>query len=240
MPQQRPRTTGNRLPSPRSIPLSAFHIVVGNKNYSSWSLRGWLAMKQVDQPFEETVVPLDQADTRQEILRHSPSGKVPTLLHEGRTIWDSLAICEYLAELFPEAGLWPEDRQARAHARSVSSEMHAGFADLRKTLPMNIRRRPAAFPIGDSVRAEIQRICAIWRECRRNAAERDGDEGFLFGRYSIADMMYAPVVWRFHSYGVDLPDSCAAYAELMRGLPAMKDWARAAGDEPWVIEKDER
>lgn len=220
--------------------MSAFHIIIGNKNYSSWSLRGWLAMRQVDQPFEETVIPLDESDTHQEILRHSPSGKVPALLHEGRVVWDSLAICEYLAELFPDAALWPQDPADRAQARAVSAEMHAGFADLRKTLPMNIRRKPSAFPIGDPVRADIQRICSIWRECRKHAAEKPDDAGYLFGRYSIADMMYAPVVWRFHSYGVDLPESCATYAELMRNHPAMKEWAHGAGDEPWVIEKDEK
>ncbi len=220
--------------------MSTFQIIIGNKNYSSWSLRAWLAMRHVGAPFEEIVIPLDEDDTHREILRHSPSGKVPALLHDGRTVWDSLAICEYLAEIFPEAGMWPADAGARAHARSVSAEMHAGFADLRKTLPMNIRRKPGAFPIGDSVREQIQRICSIWRDCRLHYGQREGDDGFLFGHYTIADMMYAPVVWRFHSYGVDMPESAAAYAALMREQPAMKDWAHAAGDEPWVIEKDEK
>lgn len=220
--------------------MSEFHITIGNKNYSSWSLRGWLALRQTDQPFEETVIPLDENDTHQEILRNSPSGRVPALRHDGKTVWDSLAICEYLAELFPQAGLWPDDRDDRAHARAISAEMHAGFADLRKTLPMNIRRKPGAFPIGETVRADIARICAIWRDCRNHSTAKDGDEGFLFGRYSIADMMYAPVVWRFHSYGVDLPESCAAYADLMRAHPAMKEWAAAARDEPWIIEGEEK
>jgi glutathione S-transferase len=220
--------------------LSVFHIVIGNKNYSSWSLRAWLALRHVGQPFEETVVPLDQDDTRQEILRYTPSGKVPALIHEGRAIWDSLAICEYLAELFPEARMWPEDRLARAHARSISAEMHAGFADLRKTLPMNIRRKPSAFPIGDSVRLEIQRVCAIWRDCRKTYGDQEGDEGFLFGHYTIADMMFAPVVWRFYSYAIDMPEMAAAYAAHMREQPAMKEWAKDAHDEPWVIEKDEK
>ena len=220
--------------------MSVFHIIVGNKNYSSWSLRGWLAVHHVGLPYEETVIPLDQPDTRQEILRHTPSGKVPALVHEGRAVWDSLGICEYLAETFPEANMWPDDREARAHARSISAEMHSGFADLRKTLPMNIRRRPGAFPIGDGVRLEIQRICSIWRDCRNTYGGREGDAGFLFGRYSIADMMYAPVVWRFHSYAIDMPETAAAYAALMREQPAMKEWARAANDEPWVIEKEEK
>ncbi|MEZ5669894.1 MAG: glutathione S-transferase family protein [Alphaproteobacteria bacterium] len=222
--------------------MSDFQLVIGNKNYSSWSLRAWLALRQTGADFEEILVPLDEPDTHLEILRHSPSGRVPCLLHEGRAIWDSLAICEYLAELFPEAGLWPADRAARAHARSISAEMHSGFAALRSIMPMNIRRKPGAFPIGEPVRADIARICSIWRDCcnRYHADDDPDDPGFLFGAFGAADAMYAPVVWRFHSYGVDLPESCAGYAQRIRALPAMKEWADAARDEPWVIESEEK
>lgn len=219
--------------------MSAFHLIIGNKNYSSWSLRGWLAMRHTDEPFEETLVPLDESNTRQEILRHSPSGMVPVLRHQDRVIWDSLAIAEYLAELFPDKRFWPADRDARARARAISAEMHSGFSSLRSSMPMNVRRKPSGYPIGDPVREDIARICAIWRDCRNHAAALERDEGFLFGGYSIADMMFAPVVWRFHSYVVDLPESCAAYAELMRNLEPMKEWAAAARDEPWVSERME-
>ena len=219
--------------------MSAFHLIIGNKNYSSWSLRGWLAMRHVGEPFEETLIPLDESDTHREILRHSPSGKVPCLLHDGRAIWDSLAICEYLHELFPAARLWPEDRKARAHARSVSAEMHSGFSALRASMPMNIRRKPGTLDIGEAERADIVRICAIWRDCHNSYNDSD-DQGFLFGAFSAADIMFAPVVWRFYSYGVDLPETCAAYARNLREMPSMTEWADAARDEPWVIEREER
>ena len=211
-------------------------LVTGNKNYSSWSLRPWLALEHAGAPFEEILVPLDQPDTHARIAEWSPTGRVPAL-HDGEVrVWDSLAICEYVAELFPEAHLWPEDRAARACARSVSAEMHAGFAALRGAMPMNVRARlPGQSRTPDSLR-DVERVRALWSECRA----RFGQDGpFLFGRFSIADAMYAPVVFRFRTYDVALDAGQRAYLEQMLQHPAMQKWARAAEQEPWSIAADD-
>jgi glutathione S-transferase len=213
---------------------------IGNKKYSSWSLRPWLALKHTGAPFAEVLIPLDQPETKSAIGRSSPSGRVPVLRHGDVIVWESLAICEHLAEVFPAARLWPQDPVARAHARAVSSEMHAGFTDLRRHLPMDLGRR---WPLGDRlVRAEadIARVCAIWRECREHFGKRGvNDAGdFLFGGFTIADAMYAPVTTRFLTYGVPLDPVCAAYVEAMSRWPAMREWAEAARAEPWVIHYD--
>jgi glutathione S-transferase len=213
--------------------VSNFRLVIGNKTYSSWSLRAWLVLKRTAQPFEEVVVALDQTDTRAAILRHSPSGRVPVLRHGEVTVWESLAIAEYLAEVFPDAGLWPAERAARAVARAVSGEMHAGFAALRAHLPMDVHRRhpcPAVIP---AVAADIARITGIWRDCR---ARFGGDGPFLFGRFGIADAMYAPVASRFTTYAVELDPASTAYVEAIRTEPAMQEWLEAARREPWVID----
>jgi glutathione S-transferase len=212
--------------------MSELTLVVGSKNYSSWSLRPYLALAHTGQPFQEVVVALDAPDTAAHIARYSPSGRVPVLRHGELTLWDSLAICEYLAESFPEARLWPEDRAARAVARSVTAEMHSGFAALRQSLPMNIRaRRPGQGQDVPGVRADVQRIQALWSECR----QRFGQGGpFLFGAFSIADAFYAPVVTRFVTYGVELDAVGAAYRDAVLGLPAMRRWTEEAAAEPPV------
>jgi glutathione S-transferase len=211
--------------------VASFTLVVGNKNYSSWSLRPWLAMRQAGIAFDEVVIPLYRADSRAALLRHSPAGKVPALKDGSRTVWDSLAIMEYLAESFPAAGLWPNDAAARALARSISADMHAGFLALRTAMPMNLREHLPGRERGGAA-ADIERVTAIWRDCRR----RFGDGGpFLFGAFSIADAMYAPVATRFRTYGVELDRTCQAYADAVLALPAFLEWQAAAREEPWVI-----
>ncbi len=211
-------------------------IYLGNKNYSSWSLRPWLALKQTGAAFDEEVIPLSEAATRSTVLRFSPSGSVPALKHNELTVWDSLAICEYLAETFPQAKLWPEDKAARAVARAVSAEMHSGFAALRDHLPMNMR---SSFPnrgVTPEVQADINRITAIWRDCRK----RFGADGpFLFGGFTIADAMYAPVVSRFRTYKVELEEVAQAYTDAVWALPALQEWLTAAKNEPMIIESAE-
>ncbi|MCK9383076.1 MAG: glutathione S-transferase family protein [Nevskia sp.] len=203
-------------------------LVIGNKNYSSWSLRPWLALKVAEIPFEEILIPLYQADSKARQLAFSPAGKVPILVDGAVTIWDSLAILEYVAEQYPDRGLWPRAIAARAHARSVSAEMHAGFAALRTAMPMNCRATLAGKGHTPEALADIARIAAIWGDCRA----RYGNDGpFLFGAFSNADAFYAPVVTRFLTYGVALPDVCRAYVNTVRALPAMREWYAAADVE---------
>ena len=202
-------------------------LVIGNKNYSSWSLRPWLALKQAGIAFHEVAVELYGPDSKAQILTHSPSGKVPALIDAGLTVWDSMAICEYAAEIEPS--LWPRQREARAVARAVSAEMHAGFAALRSRMPMNCKAALPGEGRTPEVERDIARIAALWEECR----DRFGGGGaFLFGAFSIADAMYAPVVWRFRTYAVALPSAARAYAEAMAALPAMQEWLAAALAEP--------
>jgi glutathione S-transferase len=202
-------------------------LVIGNKNYSSWSLRPWLAMKVAGLAFEEERIPLDQPQTKASILRHSPTGKVPCLIDGALTVWDSLAICEYVNETHAGGRLWPADRAARATARSVAAEMHSGFAALRMNLSMDIRaRKPergrAAQERAD-VQADITRVVAIWTGCL------DASGGpMLFGEFSIADAFFAPVVTRFATYGVALPPLLAAYSERVFALSPMREWVAAA------------
>ncbi|MCZ6848714.1 MAG: glutathione S-transferase family protein [Alphaproteobacteria bacterium] len=205
--------------------MSRLTIVIGSKRLSSWSLRGWLALKLSGARFDEVVIPLDQPSTRQRILEHSPAGRVPILKDGAVTVWDSLAICEYLAERFPEAGLWPEGAEARAHARVVAAEMHAGFAALRRDMAMDCpARRPGQGQTPGAL-ADIARVSEIWRDCRR----RFGSGGdFLFGRPGAADAMYAPVVSRFVTYDVPLDEVSAAYRDAVLALPAMREWLAAA------------
>ncbi|HEY3920437.1 MAG TPA: glutathione S-transferase family protein [Stellaceae bacterium] len=213
--------------------MAEFTIYLGNKNYSSWSLRGWLMLKQTGIAFDEVVIPLYEPQSRPEILRHTPSGKLPTLVHGKVTVWESLAIGEYLAELFPAAGLWPKDAPARAHARTISNEMHAGFLPLRRHFPMNMR---SAFDraIIPEIQGDIDRITALWRDCRRRYGA-GGD--FLFGAFSIADAMYAPVVSRFRTFRLPLEGEVEAYAAAMTAWPAYQEWLGAARNEPMVIEQ---
>ena len=217
--------------------MADFTLVIGNKNYSSWSLRGWLMAKIAGIEFDEIVVPLDRPETQAAIRKHSPSGRVPVLLHRGLAVWESLAIAEYLNDLKPEAGLWPPSAAARAHARAISCEMHAGFMDLRNNMPMNIR---ASFPgkrMTPGVRADIERITGLWRDCRKRfAGAFPKDDGFLFGTFGAADAMFAPVVTRFKTYSVTLDSDADAYCAAVLAHPAMKEWADAAAHEPWLID----
>jgi glutathione S-transferase len=206
--------------------VSELTLVIGNKNYSSWSLRPWIAMKVAGIAFTEHRIPLYGPESKKAILVYSPAGKVPCLVDEDLRIWDSLAICEYLAEKHP--GLWPQDPAARAVARSISAEMHSGFPNLRTHMSMNIRKRyPDKGRTPESM-ADVARIIAMWSDCRA----RYGKEGpYLFGKFSIADAMYAPVVLRFRTYAVELPPDCRAYADAILALPATQDWIAAAEAE---------
>ncbi|MDX9860780.1 MAG: glutathione S-transferase family protein [Rhodospirillales bacterium] len=207
-------------------------LVIGNKNYSSWSLRAWLVLKRTGVKFDEILVSLMRPETRADILVHSPSGKVPLLRYGDDRVWDSLAIAEYLAERFPAAGLWPADAGARAVARSVTAEMHAGFMALRRALPMNLRAHLAGRRWADDVEADIARIQEIWTTCR----QRYGAGGpFLFGGFTIADAFYAPVVGRFHTYDVPLSAPCQAFADAVWQAPDMRAWVAAAAAEPQAI-----
>lgn len=202
-------------------------LIIGNKNYSSWSLRSWLLMRQLDIPFDEELVWLYEGEDEQARLRAlSPSGKVPCLVDGDYVVWDTLAIAEYLAERFPTRGVWPADARLRAQARSVAAEMHSGFVDLRSAMPMNVRKRFENVPVSPAVRANIDRISTVWKE----ALAASGGP-FLFGRFSAADAFYAPVVWRFRNYGVKLDAALEAYMDRMLALPAMQAWAEASAVE---------
>lgn len=220
--------------------MADFTLVIGNKNYSSWSLRGWLMARTAGLEFEEIVIPLDLPDTQASIRKHSPSGRVPVLLHRGLAVWESLAIAEYLNDIRPEAGLWPASVSARAHARSISTEMHAGFMDLREKMPMNIRASMPGKGMTAAVRADIERITSMWRDCRKRfAGAAPRDDGFLFGAFSAADAMYAPVVTRLRTYAVPMDTDTDAYCRAVLAYPPMKEWVEAARNEPWLIEKYE-
>ncbi|MEO1132729.1 MAG: glutathione S-transferase family protein [Cyanobacteria bacterium J06639_1] len=213
--------------------MSDFSIVIGNKNYSSWSLRGWLGLKLTGIEFEEIRIPLNQTTTHDTILRYSPSGRVPALRHDDLWVWESLAIAEYLAEVFPEAGLWPSDRAARARARAVSAEMHAGFVPLRQHMPMDCRSHHPDRGREPGVKENCDRITTIWNECR---AQFGSTGDFLFGAFSIADAFFAPVVSRFRTYAVELDPVSRAYADAIWAFPAMQEWVTAAEKEAEVIE----
>jgi glutathione S-transferase len=206
-------------------------LVIGNKAYSSWSLRPWLLMKQAGIPFEELRLSLYNQDARQALLTYSPTGRVPVLKDGAITIWDSLAICEYLAEQYPRMQLWPADGAARAHARSISAEMHSGFITLRSQMPMNVRRKLPRRTQSADLDADIARIEAIWNQCR---ALHSAQGPFLFGGFCIADAMYAPVASRLHTYGVSLGGAAGQYAGAMQALPAMQEWIAGARTETEV------
>jgi glutathione S-transferase len=212
-------------------------LVIGNKNYSSWSMRPWLALRANTIAFDEVFIPLytGEAD-KQRILKFTHSGKVPALIDGDITIWDSLSIIEYLAEKFPEKRLWPEDRARRAHARSISAEMHSGFAALRNECGMNLHRPVGAIALSDEAQANIARVQQIWIECR----ERYGKLGpFLFGEFGGADAMFAPVVHRFRTYAIPVTAEVKAYMDTMMSLPAFQEWTRDGLAETLVIEKFE-
>jgi glutathione S-transferase len=210
-------------------------IVVGNKNYSSWSMRGWLMVKKTRQPFEEVVIGLDRPDTAENIKKYSPSGRVPVLLSGALTVWDSLAIGEYLAEAYPAASLWPKDAEARAVARSISAEMHSGFVSLRTHCPMKMKERIQQDTPQEAL-DDAARVRGIWTSTR----ERYGSNGpFLFGSFTIADAMFAPVVSRFRTYGLPITGPAAAYAEAVWNDPDFQMWYEAARSETLRVPKYE-
>ena len=216
--------------------MSQLHLIIGNKNYSSWSLRPWMALSMAGIPFAETVIPLDTKDTCRLIAEHSSAGRLPILRHGRLTIWESLAIMEYLAETFPEKHLWPKQIRARAVARAVANEMHAGFATLRSTCPMNLHRRKRPVAMSDATMADVWRIEDIWRRCRKQFGKTGK---FLFGKFGIADAMYAPVVARFDSYAVALADDTRSYMDSVMNCEAFRAWQEAALNEPWTIAAEE-
>jgi glutathione S-transferase len=216
--------------------MSDYTLYIGNKNYSSWSLRPWLAMKVAGIEFEEKLILLFDDDWKANIAKISPSARVPVLTDGEQTIWETMAILEYLAERHPDKELWPEDREARAVARSVSNEMHAGFTALRGNMPMNIRKSHPGKGMGVGVAEDIARICEIWNDCR----QRFGQGGpFLFGKFSIADAMFAPVVSRLTTFAVELDAVSAAYRDAVQALPEMIEWSDAGRAEPWTVPEDE-
>ena len=218
----------------------ALKLIIGNKNYSSWSFRPWIAMKVAGIAFEETVISLDAADFKAQVGALSGTGKVPVLIDNDVSVWESLAILEYLAEKFPTAGLWPADAAARAHARAVANEMHAGFLPLRRLLPMNMWRPVIKRDLTPEAAVNVARIEAIWNDCRARFGQKANKAGpFLFGRFGAADAMYAPVVARLHTYAVAVGAGARAYMDAMMALPAWREWHAAAVKEPWVLAADE-
>jgi glutathione S-transferase len=201
-------------------------LVIGDRNYSSWSLRPWLALKQSGLPFEEIQIPLRQTTTKAEILNYSPSGKVPCLIDGETVVWESLSICEYLAE--KAHTLWPSERKARAEARSIACEMHSGFAALRQGMPLDVRASQPFLQPSVDVKADVARIVAIWEDCRQHYGHKGP---FLFGHFTNADAMYAPIVFRFLTYHVELPEASRKWVETMAALPAMQEWRQASIDE---------
>ena len=211
--------------------MSELHLIIGNKNYSSWSLRPWILMTHLGLAFRETIVPLDTPQFKEEISLHSPTGRVPVLRHGELTVWDSLAICEYVAELTGRG--WPAERGARAVARSVCAEMHSGFANLRAEWPLNATARNRRTPMTPGLEADVDRVEEIWADCRSRFGKQGGP--WLFGDYSIADAMFAPVVLRFNTYGAPLTEVARWYVAAALEDAAMQSWLLAAKDETWTV-----
>jgi glutathione S-transferase len=216
--------------------MEKFELIIGNKAYSSWSLRPWLVLEEAAADFIETRVPLYVHGYKEELLKYAPSGKVPILKHGAVTVWDSLAICEYLAELFPQAQLWPADAGVRAYARSVSAEMHSGFGAIRSTMPFNCRAKGRHVNITPEIQKEIDRVQSLWGDCR---AQYGRGGPWLFGRFSIADAMYIPVASRFITYSVPLGVVAQSYADAALDHPAVRKWIAAAKQETEVMISNE-
>lgn len=207
-------------------------LVIANKLYSSWSMRPWLVLRAFAIPFEEIVIPLRQPDSRARVLEYSPSGKVPALIDGDQTIWESLAIIETIAESFPGMAIWPKDRDARAHARAISNEMHGGFQTIRQMCPMNLGARYKAPEMTDQLKANVDRLAAIWSEAR----QKFGKNGpYLYGGFSAADAMYAPVVTRLDSYSIAVDPETRRYMDTILRHPDVAAWRNAALKEPWTI-----
>lgn len=215
--------------------MSDMTLVISNKNYCLWPLSAWLCMKFADLKFEEIVIPFEQPNTTERMLEYGPTGRVPVLKHGSRTIWDSLAICEYINELVPEAKLWPAETEARSVARSVASEMHSGGGRaISFTFDTNIRRRTKQITPTQDVNKNIERILEIWRDCRTRFG---GDGPFLFGKFTIADAMQAHIVNRFVTYDIELPAEGRKYLDTIRNFPPLVEWIKAAELEPWKMER---
>lgn len=208
-------------------------LILGNKNYSSWSMRPWLALSEHDIPFEEEVLNIYAPESKAKILRYSPAGKMPILIDGGNTVWDSLAILEHFADKFPQLDLWPKDPAARALARSISAEMHSGFMPLRRAMPMNLKRavKPLAEPLTAEIKADIKRLCDIFVDARTRFGAR-GD--FLFGAFSAADCMFAPVATRLRTYAISLDNACEDYVAAIHELDSFKRWKAAGLKESWT------
>jgi glutathione S-transferase len=216
--------------------MSKLKLVIANKNYSSWSMRPWVLMRAADIPFEELLLPFGEDNRVAGIEGYSPTRKVPVLMVDNQPVWDSLAICETVAELFPGKQLWPVDPVARRMARSVAAEMHSGFGELRKAMPMNLRARHPDKGRTPGSSRDIARIVQIWEECR----QRFGQDGpMLFGGFSCADAMFAPVATRFVTYAVDLPPVAAAYRDAILAVPAVREWCEAGRAETAFVAADE-
>ncbi len=211
-------------------------LIIGNKNYSSWSLRSWILLKEAGIEFEEYRIALDEEGSAAEIARFSPSGRVPVLMMGEQPVWDTLAIAETVAEQWPEKKLWPSDPAAKAHARCVSAEMHAGFPTLREAMPMNCRAMGRKVSLPDALTADVDRVLDIWSDCHRRYRSQ-GD--WLFGSFSVADAMFAPVVLRFRTYGINLPDSASSYPRRLLESEAIQDWLAASESEIEVIKAEE-
>jgi glutathione S-transferase len=216
--------------------MSELKLIIGNRNYSSWSLRPWLAMREAGLNFAEEMIPLDLPNTKERQLGYSAAGKVPVLFHGDLRVWDSLAIIEYLAETFPDLSWWPEDHQARAVARAVSAEMHSGFAALRTELPMNIRASNRHVELTPVAKTDIARVQELWRDCLENR-KTAGD--FLFGNFSAADAMFAPLVSRFRTYGISLDSVVQAWSDAVWNTNGMVWWRDASDQESWTIPGEE-
>ncbi len=212
------------------------HLIIGNKNYSSWSLRPWILLKEKGIPFKETKIPLYLENSKEEMLKFAPSGKVPSFSNEDIQVWDSLAICETISDMYPEKNCWPTDIKAKALARSVSNEMHSGFFDIRNELPMNCRQSMIFEPINEELQLEIDRVLQIWRTCREGLSQ-SGE--FLFGTFSIADAMFMPIVLRFNSYGIKMGETEQDYMNSMLDLSSLKDWVAEGIEEIEIIAESE-
>lgn len=215
--------------------MTDLKLIIANKKYSSWSLRPWIALKAKNIPFQEELSQFDLSTMHAHFWEFSPTKKVPVIVADGVTIWDSLAILEYVAEIYPEKHLWPEDRLVRAHARSIANEMHSGFPDLRNECPMNMARPPSAIELSEGAKTDIKRVDAIWTDC----LETYGGP-FLFGEnYTIADAMFAPVVNRIDVYGILKSPAMADYCETVKAMPEWQDWDKDGKAEPWICENVE-
>ena len=209
-------------------------LYIGNKKYSSWSFRPWIGMSEKEVEFEEVLVPFNMADGNSEFKKFSPTGKVPCLVDGDLTVWESLAILEYMADRFPDKGFWPENIETRARARSISHEMHGGFSGLRNECPMNMAREHSTIPVSDQVRADVVRVEQIW-----DRALQSSGGPFLFGEFTIADAMFAPVVNRLEVYCLSNDEAVAEYTSSMKSLKSWQLWEEAGRAEPWIVDEDE-